>query len=271
MELVAPARWQTIDFVSDLHLQAAQPQTSQAFAQYIQTTSADAVFILGDLFEVWVGDDVLGIADGFERQWGNQLQAASQRLSLYIMHGNRDFLMGTQFTSACGATLLPDPSVLSFADQRWLLSHGDEWCLADVDYLTFREQVRSPAWQTNFLQQPLDARIEMARAMRARSEAHKSQQTTYADVDSAKAVELLALARARRMIHGHTHRPDCHTMASDMERWILSDWDCAANPPRAQVLRVSRHGRERNSGFSIKRIAPDTAGNRESIISKSPD
>ncbi|MDO8264066.1 MAG: UDP-2,3-diacylglucosamine diphosphatase, partial [Gallionella sp.] len=134
--LQAPSSWRHVDFISDLHLQASETATVQAWQDYMQSTRADAVFILGDLFEVWVGDDVIGgaldpdQAPGFEARCAQILQAASRRLAIYFMHGNRDFLLGPAFASASGMTLLNDPTVLDFAGQRWLLSHGDALCLA---------------------------------------------------------------------------------------------------------------------------------------------
>src|SRR5512133_3271221 len=143
--LQAPAYWRHLDFISDLHLQASESATFNAWQHFMQTTQSDAVFILGDLFEVWVGDDVLATS-GFEARCAQVLKAASQRLSIFLLHGNRDFLLGSAFAQAGGLTLLHDPSVLCFAGQRWLLSHGDALCLADTDYLQFRALVRSPAW-----------------------------------------------------------------------------------------------------------------------------
>ncbi|MDD2919300.1 UDP-2,3-diacylglucosamine diphosphatase, partial [Rhodoferax sp.] len=148
---IARPHWRMIDFISDLHLQAGEPATFAAWQRYMASTSADALFILGDLFEVWVGDDITRAADDPEGAFALQCQqvisATAARMSVYFMHGNRDFLLGNDFAKGCGMTLLTDPTVLDFDGQRWLLSHGEELCLDDVDYQQFRQQVRNPAWQ----------------------------------------------------------------------------------------------------------------------------
>jgi len=236
--LQAPAHWQQLDFISDLHLQASESATFDAWQHFMQTTQADAVFILGDLFEVWVGDDVLA-TPGFEARCAQILKAASQRLSIFVMHGNRDFLMGAPFAQAGGLTLLHDPSVLCFAGQRWLLSHGDALCLEDTDYLQFRAMVRSPEWQQNFLSQPLAQRQQMAQDMRRQSETHKRSGVPYADLDEAMTCNWLHRAQASTLIHGHTHKPADHQMTAGLRRIVLSDWDAAATPARAEVLRLS--------------------------------
>ena len=260
MELVAPSRWTTVDFISDLHLQASDARTFQAWRRYLLHTAADAVFILGDLFEVWVGDDVLGVEGGFERQCAGVLRAASARADIFIMHGNRDFLMGGALMTACGCTPLEDPSVLSFANQRWLLVHGDAQCLDDTDYMQFRAQVRSPQWQQAFLAKPLAERIAMARGIRAQSEARKRSDTVYADVDFTAANALLDTLQARHMVHGHTHRPAKHALRAGRERLVLSDWDLAARPPRAEVLRLRRtSANDVTEGLTLERIPPSMA------------
>jgi UDP-2,3-diacylglucosamine hydrolase len=249
-ELVAPPSWRTVDFISDLHLQAAEPATFAAWQHYMETTPADAVFILGDLFEVWVGDDAVS-ADlspataSFEDRCARLLGETAGRLALYFMHGNRDFLVGQQFMALCNTRLLPDPSVLMFAGQRWLLSHGDALCLGDVDYLVFRQQVRSPAWQQAFLAKPPAERQAIARALRQQSEARKRSGAVYADVDAPAARQWLQAAQAHTLIHGHTHRPAEHELGQGLTRVVLSDWDAQAAPPRAEVLRLSASGLQR--------------------------
>lgn len=238
-ELVAPAAWRTVDLLSDLHLQADEPATFEAWRGYLATTPADALFILGDLFEVWVGDDAAALP-GFEAQCADLLRAASRRRPIFVMHGNRDFLVGADFAMRCGLTLLDDPTVLVLHGERWLLSHGDTLCLEDTDYLKFRAEVRTPAWQQAFLAQPLETRRTLARAMRTKSEARKSTPgMVWADVDAGAARDWLGRAKARTLIHGHTHRPAEHALGDGLRRIVLSDWDAAADPPRAQVLRLS--------------------------------
>ena len=259
-EFKAPASWRVIDFISDLHLQGAEPATFKAWQNYLQTTQADAVFILGDLFEVWVGDDVAttpapimapnstGSPPGdFERQCADVLKAASHRSPLFFMHGNRDFLVGDAFLAQCGIQLLADPTVLIFGGQRWLLSHGDALCLADSDYQQFRAMVRSAKWQQDFLSKPLQQRLDLARGLRSQSEARKTTSTDFFDVDSGAAAVWLAHAQAATLIHGHTHRPADHLIHTpeapsaapqNLRRIVLSDWDAGATPPRLQVLRL---------------------------------
>lgn len=257
MELHAPSHWQRIDFISDLHLQASEPQTFEAWRQYLDQTSADAVFILGDLFEVWVGDDVLTQTSSFEAECGRVLHHASLRLPLYLMHGNRDFLMGDALMRTCGATLLPDPTVLQFGPARWLLSHGDALCLGDTDYQVFRSQVRSPEWQRTFLSQPLATRQDIARSLRSQSDARKQLGTEYADVDTPAALQWLAAGNASHLLHGHTHKPGFHTLDAAHDRTVLSDWDLGATPPRAEVLRLSRRPHA-GTDVQVQRLLPDS-------------
>jgi len=245
-ELLAPAHWSTVDCISDLHLQAAEPATFAAWQRYMASTTADAVFILGDLFEVWVGDDgVEAEPTGFDATCLQVLQAAAQQRPVFFMHGNRDFLFGLRAASAGQLTLLDDPTVLQFAGNRWLLSHGDALCLDDVDYLQFRALVRSPAWQSNFLAQPLTQRQHIARNIRSQSESRKHNGAVYADVDGPAACQWLAAARASVLVHGHTHRPAQRALGLGLERWVLSDWDAAATPPRGDAIRISANGLER--------------------------
>jgi UDP-2,3-diacylglucosamine hydrolase len=238
MDLTAPPDWRCIDLISDVHLHPGDPATFAAWSAYLSGTPADAVLILGDLFEVWVGDDVLATPPPFEMACVRALQSAGQRLALFIMHGNRDFLMGPALMAACHATALADPSALVFGGQRWLLAHGDALCLDDVAYQQFRQQVRSPAWQGTFLARPLAERQALARAMRAESEARKQGNMPYADVDTGAALAALAKLQSETLVHGHTHKPQTHTLDHHKTRVVLSDWDLQAQPPRAEVLRL---------------------------------
>jgi len=250
-ELVAPATWRTVEFISDLHLQAREPATLQAWLGYLKTSQADAIFMLGDLFEAWVGDDAATVP-GFEADCADALRQAAKRRPerpLFFMHGNRDFLVGPAFAELAGLTLLADPSVLVLHGKRWLLSHGDLLCLEDVDYLRFREQVRSAAWQQAFLARPLAERYALARDIRAGSETHKrSASMVWADVDAQAACQWLRHAKAHTLIHGHTHRPAQHDLGDGLQRIVLSDWDAAAQPRRVEVLRLSATGTQRIAG-----------------------
>ena len=245
MELAAEPSWQAVDFISDLHLQASEPATFDTWQRYMQTTSADSLFILGDLFEVWVGDDVLQ-EQGFESQCAQVIKQTAARMPIFLMHGNRDFLVGNGLMTACNTTLLSDPTVLSFNNQRWLLSHGDALCLDDTAYMAFRQQVRSADWQQTFLAKPLAERQAIARGLRQQSETRKQTGAGYADVDANAARQLLLEANATTLIHGHTHKPATHDLGNGLQRVVLSDWDALAKPPRAEVLRLS--------GTSLQRI-----------------
>ena len=246
MELTAGPSWQAVDFISDLHLLASEPATFDAWQRYMQTTPADAVFILGDLFEVWVGDDVLQ-ERGFELQCADVITQTAARMPVFFMHGNRDFLVGNGLMTACNTTLLADPTVLNFNHQRWLLSHGDALCTDDVDYLQFRQQVRSADWQQAFLAKPLAERQAIARGLRQQSEARKKSSADYADVNALAARQLLAQVQSATLIHGHTHKPAAHELGDGLQRVVLSDWDVQATPPRAEVMRLSAQGLRRIS------------------------
>ena len=240
-ELHAPAHWRVVDFISDLHLQASEPLTVQAWEDYLVHTQADAVFMLGDLFEVWVGDDgqVGDDEDScFERECIEVMQTAGTQRALFFLHGNRDFLLGAAAAQRANCTLLDDPTTLVFGGQHWLLSHGDALCLDDHEYLAFRAQVRTEAWQQAFLAQPLAQRRQIARGMRQHSEERKRSGETYADVDASMAREWLQHAQAHTLIHGHTHKPADHILGPGLVRHVLSDWDLAAQPTRAEVLRL---------------------------------
>jgi UDP-2,3-diacylglucosamine hydrolase len=164
-------------------------------------------------------------------------------MEIFIMRGNRDFLMGEQLAAACGAKMLEDPSVLQLGTTRWLLTHGDAQCLADTPYQAFRTQVRSTAWKERFLSQPLSHRLELARHMRSQSEAQKTQRKAlhepWIDLDAATCLGQLRAHAADHMVHGHTHQPTQHPLGVGHTRWVLSDWDLQAEPPRAEALRLN--------------------------------
>jgi UDP-2,3-diacylglucosamine hydrolase len=256
----APPHWRVIDFISDLHMQAAEPQTFSAWRDYLQKTRADAVFILGDLFEVWIGDDAASVAPlgeaSFEAECAVVLKNASRRLDLFFMRGNRDFLVGKQFCASNGVRFLDDPCVLQLPAERWVLSHGDALCLADLDYQQFRKTVRSVGWQSAFLAKSLTERRELARQLREQSQARQRVMTEYADADESAVLALLAQTGARHLLHGHTHRPASHLLAGGLRRHVLSDWDLQAQPPRAQVLRLTFPVA---GAAEISRIAPTQA------------
>lgn len=254
-EVHALPHWQCVDFISDLHLSSATPRTLQVWRRYLQDTCAQAVFILGDLFEVWVGDD--SAQQPFEAHCVTALQAASSRLALYFMPGNRDFLVGAQMHQACGWHALNDPALLHAFGRRTVLTHGDAWCLDDHEYQQFRQLVRSDTWQREFLSQPLAQRQASALRMRQASQARKAGQPDpelWADVDLQVAQAYLQEAQAHDIVHGHTHRPGSQNWAPGYWRHVLSDWDYDQSPHRAQVLRLDAQG--------FRRLAPEQAAHR---------
>jgi UDP-2,3-diacylglucosamine hydrolase len=250
-ELASPAAWSSIDFISDLHLGDDTPRTFDAFAGHLRHTNADAVFILGDLFEVWVGDDAR--QSGFEARVAEVLSDGAARRTVGFLPGNRDFLVGAALLKDCGLIALADPTVLLAFGERVMLSHGDALCLADVAYQRFRAQVRTDAWRDKFLAKPLVERRRLARQMRDASRQRQADADAgdIFDVDTGTAVRWMHEAGTPTMIHGHTHRPGSEAMAPGFIRHVLSDWDLD-HGQRAEVLRWRRGG--------LARIAPASAG-----------
>ena len=251
-EFAAPKAWGAIDFISDLHLAATLPRTFEAWAAQMLDTPADAVFILGDLFEAWVGDDSRTLP--FERQCIEVLAEASSRRPVVFMAGNRDFLLGAAVLSACGVMALPDPSVLVAWGQRVLLTHGDALCVDDTSYQQFRAEVRGDVWRNGFLARPLAERKRIAAEYRHASEIRKAgvfDPADWADLDTATTVAWMHAAGTAEMVHGHTHQPRSETLAPGFKRHVLSDWDLDAPGPRGEVLRLSRDG--------FRRLAPTAA------------
>jgi UDP-2,3-diacylglucosamine hydrolase len=248
-EMHAPESWRSIDFISDLHLSSDTPRTFDAWASHLRHTPADAVFILGDLFDAWIGDD--SRATGFEARCVDVLADTAAARTVAFMAGNRDFLVGGEMLKACGMLALPDPAVMIAFGERLLLSHGDALCTSDVEYQRFRVQVRGAQWQAEFLARPLAERRAIARELRAQSQRRKASQPAgeWFDVDSAAAVRWMHESATPTLVHGHTHRPGSEALAPGFTRQVLSDWDLDdAQVPRAQVLRWRRSG--------LTRVAP---------------
>jgi UDP-2,3-diacylglucosamine hydrolase len=217
-------------FISDLHLCDSRPHITTAFLNFLEHTAskADALYILGDLFEYWAGDDDLEyphhklVASAF-----NAL--ANSGVKIYLMHGNRDFLISDGFCRAAGVTLLNDPTLINLYGQKVLLSHGDDLCTDDNDYQSFRKQVRGVIWQKQFLSQSLQARKAQISTIRERSEQEKSQKSMLIMDVNQNAVEALLkyYDYPALFIHGHTHRPDQHNIQLDgrnITRLVLGDW-----------------------------------------------
>ncbi|MEO6409694.1 MAG: UDP-2,3-diacylglucosamine diphosphatase [Burkholderiaceae bacterium] len=234
--------------MSDLHLSAQTPASFDALKRHLGNTPADAVFILGDLFEAWVGDDARRA--GFEAECTDMLREAARCRPIAFMHGNRDFLIGAEWLSECGMALLTDPTLLNAFGQRVLLTHGDILCVDDLDYQRYRGEVRSPAWQAAFLARPLAQRRLAAAQMREQSRLHQAQlaPSAWFDVDPAAAAQWLLAASAPTLVHGHTHHPGEHALGSSLMRQVLSDWDFdTPGRPRGDVLRLSAHGLTRSA------------------------
>lgn len=242
----APASWGQVDFISDLHLAPALPRTLAAWRSYLHETQADAVVILGDLFEVWVGDDARHAE--FEAECTALLREAGRSRTLAFMAGNRDFLLGPEMAQASGLRLLHDPTMMTAWNQPLLLTHGDAWCLDDTAYQRFRSQVRSSAWQRDFLAKPLEERRTEARRIRDESQRLKQAATPvdWADVDRPTAIAWLQATGCGTLVHGHTHRPGTETLAPGLHREVLSDWDLDdSRTPRAEVLEWRPQGLQR--------------------------
>jgi UDP-2,3-diacylglucosamine hydrolase len=252
VEWVAPSSWRSIEFISDLHLSEKTPRTFDAWSDYLQATEADAVVMLGDLFEVWIGDDTRSHA--FESRCVEVLAEAARHRPLYFMAGNRDFLIGADMLRDSGLQPLADPTLLIALGQRVLLTHGDSLCLDDVDYQRFRLMVRDPAWQQQFLSQPLGVRRQLARQIRDESQARKDEApspTAWADVDADAAVTWLRASGTTTLLHGHTHRPGTSELAAGFTRHVLSDWDLDRPPLRADVLRLGPDGLSRTRPVGV--------------------
>jgi len=251
-ELKFGADIHVVDFISDIHLSETMPATAAAWEGYLARTRADAVFMLGDVFEVWVGDDAR--TRPFEARCVAAIAAAARRVPVWIQHGNRDFLLGAAFAGATGARLLADPATVGAFGRTLLLTHGDELCVDDAPYQLFRQQVRDPAYQQQFLAQPLATRLALAAKMRAASKARHDEPVTYADVDEPLAKAWLARLGTDTMIHGHTHRPGTQ-VRDGWTRHVLSDWDLDTPVPEARRCEVLRW-----TATGMARIAPGAAG-----------
>jgi UDP-2,3-diacylglucosamine hydrolase len=238
----ASASSQVVDFISDLHLSDDTPRGFDAWALYMRSTPADGVVILGDLFEVWVGDDAR--QSGFGARCAEVLRSTASIRQVAFMVGNRDFLVGPAMLAACGVQSLADPTVLVLGAERVLLSHGDLLCLDDIDYQQFRSMVRSPEWQRDFLALPLAERRRRAQHMREQSRLHQKTRPNagISDVDLPTTVQWMRAAATPSFIHGHTHRPATQALAPGLVRHVLSDWDLDhATDKRAEVLRWQRN------------------------------
>ena len=232
-------------FISDLHLDDSRPEITRLFLDFLKHDAlhAEALYILGDFFEAWVGDDD-------DAELGKIITQALRELSdtgvpVFFMRGNRDFLIGQDFAKRAGLQILPDPCVLELYGMPTLLMHGDLLCSDDTAYQTFRTLVRNDAWQSQFLSQPLAARQAFATQARAASKQHQSglmneQQENIMDVTQTTVQTIMKRYGVSRLIHGHTHRPATHQFhheAMASQRIVLGDWYS-----QGSVLRVDADG-----------------------------
>lgn len=218
----------TILFISDLHLDAARPEVTRLFLEFLHTRgrATRALYILGDLFEAWIGDDD---PDPHHAEVQDGLRALSASgVPIYFMHGNRDFLCGKAFAARAGLTLLEDPTVIDVFGRRALLMHGDTLCTDDIGYQQFRSMVRNESWQEQFLAQPLASRQAFAEKARAGSKAAQAGLAEdIMDVNQGAVDQAFREHDVDLLIHGHTHRPGVHLFDLDgktRERLVLGDW-----------------------------------------------
>jgi UDP-2,3-diacylglucosamine hydrolase len=212
-------------FISDCHVDAAKPEITNNLLDFLQNRAANArcLYILGDLFEVWIGDD--------EHNPGNEpiidsLKQLSKNTEIYFLAGNRDFLLGNDAAKLIGLTRLNDPTIIQLGDRRVALLHGDTLCTDDSDYQAFRRMVRDPDWQTLFLLKPLKERQAIAAALRVKSiEAMAEKTVEIMDVNAQAVSNCFAELEVDVIIHGHTHRPAVHSHANHLKRFVLGDWN----------------------------------------------
>lgn len=215
-------------FISDLHLHESRPHITRAFFHFLHTQAknTEQLYILGDFFDAWIGDDD-------DSQLNMEVAAELKNLSetgtqIFLMHGNRDFLLGEVFATKAGAKIITDPTVIDLYGQPTLLMHGDSLCTDDTDYIAFRQQVRSPMWQQQILAQPIAARRALAAQLREKSQAMNSLKAEdIMDVNQAEVARVMQNTNVKRLIHGHTHRPARHPISIEnetAERIVLGDW-----------------------------------------------
>ena len=244
-------------FVSDIHLNPGLPRTTSAFLHFLKKygSQTEQLYLLGDLFEYWVGDD--NISETYNHTIVEALHdLTSAGVKLFWIAGNRDFLIGSEFAKATGAELLSDPSIVEISGKKIALCHGDEQCTDDTSYMQFRSQVRNSSWQTNFLALPLAQRNTIVQGMRESSKMQQSQKDmAIMDVNPDAIEKLFASTHCNYMIHGHTHRPSLH-VNDGKYRYVLPDWDCEGASLRGGWISINAHGnieRINLDGASIKR------------------
>lgn len=214
-------------FISDLHLAPQETRITAGFLDFmLEPQAGDSLYILGDFFNYWIGDDA---KHPYSDQIQSVLKATQERgVTLYFMHGNRDFLIGEEFCKASGMTLVSDPSVIDLDGEPVVLMHGDSLCTRDEAYMEFRKMARDPQWQQQFLSQSIEARMAFAQKARDESQSSNSMKDeSIMDVTPAEVDIELTRLNSKRMIHGHTHRPAIHNWqhnGNELERIVLGDW-----------------------------------------------
>lgn len=221
--------------VADMHLSSDTPEINQGFYRYLEQTAqgANALYILGDLFDAWIGDDLLDTQHPMSTVAHEVIQRLRQLsdngTAIYLIHGNRDFLLGDRFINACQASLLPDEQEVELEGLPVALLHGDSLCTKDEAYMAFRQQSRNPEWQAQILALPFEQRLELAKSLRSQSgDANANKAEAIMDVTQEEVVALMERFGVTTMIHGHTHRPKVHDlMVEDVpaKRFVLGDWD----------------------------------------------
>ncbi len=231
-------------FISDLHLQASLPKTTQAFFDFLMQHAmhTNALYLLGDIFEYWAGDDDLQTP--FNATIAQAINhVATTGVKVFWMAGNRDFLVGEVFAQAAGLTLLTDPTVITIAQSQITLAHGDAQCTDDAAYMAFRKQVRNPAYQQQFLAMPLAQRKAIITGIRENSQsANKDKSYAIMDVNADAIAQLFATTGSQTLIHGHTHRPALHVLEGAKRRFVLPDWEYDATPARGGWISATDDG-----------------------------
>ncbi len=219
-------------FISDLHLQEKKPQVTEAFLTFLDgiAKETERLYILGDLFETWIGDDLKSDLTSKIKEKFKLLHISST--SIFAMHGNRDFLIGEKFCEETGITLLEDPSKLELFGKDTLLMHGDLLCTKDVAYQEFRNTSRNPQWKKEFLDKPIEEREKITQELRTKSKKAPSQkEDEIMDVSPDAVEEIMTTHDVNLLIHGHTHRPKVHSLKineTPAQRIVLGDWDKSA-------------------------------------------
>jgi len=240
----------TIYFISDLHLNLRRPESTELFYNFLAACApdAEAIYILGDLFEFWIGDDA---ADATGQ---SEILAAIRRVTekgvpVYFIRGNRDFLVGHDFENSTGCRILADPTQIRLGDSKVMLKHGDSMCTDDTEHQSFRLLVNDRQWQQQFLQYSVEKRLELALSARSRSALHKSMTSMeIMDVNIDAVKREMLTHNADILIHGHTHRPDIHKAVINgrqTTRFVLGDWYTQSSMLRydSGVFQLSAHGR----------------------------